>query len=238
MFASSKRNQLSEIAAYYILGSEAFLDLLRVANERVPDELPSIDQDHGVEEKLHAYQAGLQSLVIGQVIDHDYPLLHELISGPFDGDKLDYMRRDAFMCGVPVVTDVPRLVRKVRLINIPKNTLPNTIAASVDKRASYLINGIARSGARTLDELALGRALLFDKIYRHQKVRAAEAMVASLMNEVIKVKPDTPALIPYLILDDDFLSLSKAAYGRHWVFLPAGLWLGQRMTRGCPWPST
>lgn len=206
----TRRNQLSEIAAFYMVGSPAFRELLALAEELAPTDLPLIKTGQTTSQKLDMYQELLQKLIVSEVVDPEYPLLHELISGPFDADKLDYMPRDAALCGVPVVTDVARLIAKVRAVNVGWEQVPTAITASAERRDQYAITGIARSGARTLDELALGRALLFDKIYRHQKVRAAEAMVASIVAELLEVVSEQPAMLPYRLSDEELLGLTVA----------------------------
>jgi hypothetical protein len=64
------------------------------------------------------------------------------------------------------------------------------------------------SGARTLDELMLGRILLFDKIYRHQKVRAAEAMVSAILGILAELAPNDVLELPYLFTDEQLIGLT------------------------------
>ena len=137
------------------------------------------------------------------------PLLHELISGPFDADKLDYMTRDAHMTGVPVVTDIRRLVQKVTRCERVEGNLRYEIAATVEEREHYVVTGIAFSGGRTVDELILGRTLQQDKLYRHHKVRAIEAMVASLYRQLADIESDRAPMMPYELLDSDFTTLDE-----------------------------
>ncbi len=209
----TRRNQLSEIAAFYMVGSPAFRELLALAESKAPTDFPATKLVETTSQKLDTYQNLLQRLIVSEVVDPEFPLVHELISGPFDADKLDYMPRDAAMCGVPVVTDVARLIAKVRAVSVGQDSVPAAIKANTELRSHYAITGIARSGARTLDELALGRALLFDKIYRHQKVRAAEAMVASIVAELLEVSPDQPAMLLYQLSDEELLGLTVASAG-------------------------
>jgi hypothetical protein len=191
----------AEIASYRIVGSPAFGRLLARAQELVPD--------HGL--PAHAETVELmQKAIIGQRIDDRVPLLHELISGPFDADKLDYMTRDAQMTGVPVVTDIPRLVQKVRAVEVASADLRPEIAATVDSGPPYhVITGIAFSGGRTVDELILGRTLQEDKLYRHHKVRAIEAMVASIFRQLDQIEPEALLMAPFELRDEDFMFLSE-----------------------------
>lgn len=152
----------------------------------------------------------MQQAIIGKPISHKVPLLHELISGPFDADKLDYMTRDAQMTGVPVVTDIPRLVQKVRAVDVARQDLRPEIGATVGgDEASYVITGIEFSGGRTVDELILGRTLQEDKLYRHHKVRAIEAMVASLYHQLAAIEQEAVPMLPYNLRDSDFTWLDE-----------------------------
>lgn len=199
----SAPNQLSEIAAYYIIGSPAFEELLREAQRLC---VPPSHIDNLVEK--------MRAIIIGKSTDTSVLLLHELISGPFDADKLDYLSRDSLMCGVPNVADVPRLVRKVRAVWIDRTRLPKKLKKlAPDRPDGYLVTGVARSGARTLDEVALARTLMFDKIYRHQKVRAAEAMVYSLLTQLATIYPEHSSMLPFAITDDELLGLTRESIG-------------------------
>lgn len=192
---------LAEIASYYIIGSPAFRKLLAKVQLMIPGHgLPSCDEAV----KL------MQFAVIGKPISDQVPLLHELVSGPFDADKLDYMTRDAQMTGVPVVTDIPRLVQKVRAVEVAPQELRSEIAQNVTgNKPYYVVTGIAFSGGRTVDELILGRTLQQDKLYRHHKVRAIEAMVASLYRQLADVEPSAVPMLPYELRDGDFTWLNE-----------------------------
>ena len=193
-----EKHQLSEITAYLIIGSPAFGDLL--------EQVQRITNAVGGREIAPRIQAA----IIGRPIDNATPLLHEFVTGPFDADKLDYLPRDATMCGVPAVTDVPRLVEKVRAVRVDRERLPAGIKPTVsDSPSGYVLTGIARSGGSTLDELALARVLMFDKVYRHHKVRAAESMVFSLLARLVQIADEHPAVVPLLLGDDDLFTLNQ-----------------------------
>lgn len=194
---SAKVPQLSEMAAYFMLRSPAVAELLdaahRVSNRTFDPRLPAVISD----------------MIIGQKVDDKFPLVHELISGPFDADKLDYMPRDAKMCGVPVVTDVVRLIQKVRSIPLSFHNLPSELANVSELQDGHIITGVARSGASALDEVSLSRSLMFDKIYRHHKVRAVEAMVAATLDKITPLLVGWTPLLPLQFNDDEFLALDR-----------------------------
>jgi hypothetical protein len=193
---------LAEIASYYIIGSPAFAELL--------DRMQDLEPESGLPVREETIRL-MQRAVIGEGIDNRIPLLHELISGPFDADKLDYMTRDAHMAGVPVVTDIPRLVQKVRAVEVAPHDLRKEIAETVKGgEASYVVTGIAFSGGRTVDELIFGRTLHEDKLYRHHKVRAIEAMIASLYQQLGAIAPASVPMLPYELRDADFTTMTQA----------------------------
>lgn len=193
---------LAEIASYYIVGSASFRGMVERIQQLVPD--------HGLYGTAELIDL-MQKAIMGLSICDRIPLLHELISGPFDADKLDYMTRDAHMTGVPVVTDIPRLVQKVRAVEVARDELPQDIAKiAADGESHYVITGIAFSGGRTVDELILGRTLQEDKIYRHHKVRAIEAMVASIYHQLDSIEANLAPMMPYRLRDDDFTHLGRA----------------------------
>lgn len=192
-----EKPSLSEMAAFYMIRSTAFKKLLDVAWRY--SDLPKPQND---------IAEVISFGIIGVKIDADRPLLHEIVTGPYDADKLDYLTRDAHFTGVPNVIDINRLVQKIRVGAVGWQNLPPEIAKNVEKRQyPYVITGVAQSGARTLDELALARALQHDKIYRHHKVRACEAMVASILSLLDEGMGST-ALLPLRFNDDPFLDLN------------------------------
>ena len=199
-----EKRKLSEVAAWCMIGSPAFTELLEQA-ERISAE-PNLPPDAA---------ALMQKAIVGSPISSEVPLLHELISGPFDADKLDYMTRDARMTGVPVVTDIPRLVQKVRGQRIATADLPKEIKSGVSRETTTCVmTGVALSGGRTLDELMFGQTLLFDKLYRHQKVRACEAMVAAIFDRIGDLCAAGALMAPFELLDADLLMLDMARIER------------------------
>jgi len=187
--------QLSELASYFIVTSPSFTDLLFFLSSKYKI---------GDAKKIQSLMA---NSILGMTVDEGRPFLGELISGPFDVDKLDYIQRDALMCGVPTVIDTNRLIRKLRTTRSSRQQIPPAVAERIEStRDSFVVTGIHRSGARTLDEFALARSLLTDKIYRHQKVRAYEALVGSA-SEILADLSQTSMQIMWSVTDLEFLAL-------------------------------
>lgn len=123
----------------------------------------------------------LSHAIVGRSIDDRLPLLHEIISGPFDADKLDYFVRDARNAGTPSLLDISRLVQKIALRELDATELPGTTGRDIRAQSRHVLVGIKWSGISILDELHLSRVLLYSKIYRHPKVVAIEQMVKAAL---------------------------------------------------------
>jgi uncharacterized protein len=88
--------------------------------------------------------------------------LQGLISGSLDLDKIDYLTRDARMCGVPYGTvDVDRLLHALTLVALP------------DGRRAIAVR---EKGASALESLTFAKYQMYRNVYWHHAVRAATAM--------------------------------------------------------------
>ncbi len=106
-----------------------------------------------------------------------------LVNGAFDADKLDYMPRDSLMAGIPCAVDVARVAEKIHCLTIPTSRVPETYASwATPEDGKVRVLALSLAGARALHELAVTRSLLFDKVYHHHKVLAAQVMVRKLLD--------------------------------------------------------
>jgi uncharacterized protein len=91
-----------------------------------------------------------------------------LISSSLDLDKLEYLRRDAVMCGVPYgEIDVDRLVHSMCLVPHPHSGLRTL--------------GILEKGLSALEQLLFARYQMYRNVYWHHAVRSATAMYKRLV---------------------------------------------------------
>jgi HD superfamily phosphohydrolase len=96
--------------------------------------------------------------------------LQRLISGSLDLDKLDYLRRDAFMCGVPYgEIDVDRLMNSLTVVHLPHG-------AEI---------GIVEKGLSALESLLFARYQMYRNVYWHHAVRSATAMYKRLVEDAV-----------------------------------------------------
>jgi HD superfamily phosphohydrolase len=121
--------------------------------------------------------------IIGSSAEVSAGYLSNIISGPLDADKLDYMARDSHHSGLPLGLDLDRLISKLEVIvvteqNAPTAELREEVRAA-PKKTLYLI-GISVSGLAAYEQMIISRVFLYDRLYYHHKVRAAEAMMREL----------------------------------------------------------
>ena len=108
--------------------------------------------------------------------ESDSPL-QGLISGSIDLDKLDYLRRDAFMCGVSYgEIDVDRLVNALAIVRDPATGGPRV--------------GMVEKGLSALESLLFARYQMYRNVYWHHAVRSATVMYKRLVGDAL----DTGAL--------------------------------------------
>ena len=108
-----------------------------------------------------------------------------LVAGALDVDKLDYLSRDAKMCGVPYgVIDVDRLLTSLTVS-----------AKGVELHAK---------GMAALESLLFAKYQMYRNVYWHHAVRSATAMFKRLVRRAIAARRVTPDEIA--IATDDALS--------------------------------
>ncbi|MBI4502565.1 MAG: HD domain-containing protein [Gemmatimonadetes bacterium] len=98
--------------------------------------------------------------------------LQGLISGSMDLDKIEYLRRDARMCGVPYGTvDVDRLLDSLALVSPP------------GRRPTI---GVHERGISALESLLFAKYQMYRNVYWHHAVRSATAMFKRAVRTAIR----------------------------------------------------
>lgn len=93
-----------------------------------------------------------------------------LISGALDLDKIEYLTRDARMCGVPYGTvDVDRLVHSLTLVTYEGRE----------------VVGLHEKGVSALESLLFAKYQMYRNVYWHHAVRSATAMFKRVVRTAI-----------------------------------------------------
>jgi len=91
--------------------------------------------------------------------------LQGLVSGSLDLDKIEYLKRDAHMCGVPYgEIDVDRLINSLALVRLDAGGRARTVV------------GITEKGLSALESLLFAKYQMYRNVYWHHAVRSATAM--------------------------------------------------------------
>jgi HD superfamily phosphohydrolase len=107
-------------------------------------------------------------LVRGQSRD----ALQGLISGSLDLDKIEYLKRDALMCGVPYgEIDVDRLLHSLVVLR--------------DSAGNRSI-GVMEKGLSALESLLFAKYQMYRNVYWHHAVRSATAMYKRMVSDALR----------------------------------------------------
>jgi len=155
----------AECVNFCILTSESFEELVwRPIHECCRGKYPFLDSV-----KLKH----IAQMVIGMAPD-DEPSRRfqaDIINGPMDVDKLDYLTRDGYFTGVNLSVDIDRLLPSLHAVFVQ-----NDERGRKEKRLVVEQRGIA-----VVEQLLFARMLLYDTVYHHHKVRAANAALQAIL---------------------------------------------------------
>ncbi len=98
--------------------------------------------------------------------------LQGLISGSLDLDKIEYLKRDALMCGVPYgEIDVDRLTHSMTIVPDPDSGAPTL--------------GVVEKGLAAIESLLFAKYQMYRNVYWHHAVRSATAMYKRLVSDAL-----------------------------------------------------
>lgn len=153
-----------EMLSYLIVKSQRFGDFWK----RVAPKYPMKRDDDA---KLTDIDLeNVANIIIGRVTDPKLMYYTQMIHGPFDADKLDYMLRDALFTGLGLEVDLDRLFYTLKTFEPPAG------------KAQVL--AIELSGVINVEQLAFNKTLLYSSVYHHHKVRATLCYVDALLRSM------------------------------------------------------
>ena len=109
--------------------------------------------------------------------------LQGLISGSLDLDKIEYLKRDGFMCGVPYgEIDVDRLT--------------NSMLVLKDPHSGRAVLGVREKGLSALESLLFAKYQMYRNVYWHHGVRSATAMYKRMVDDALRIGAIDAELLP------------------------------------------
>lgn len=146
-------------------------------------------------------------MIIGANIEKNNKILSyqtSIINGPFDADKLDYIRRDSLTAGLALQYDIERLFTKIQVHSIPSLSNPQKI----EDRLVINFNGVT-----AIEELTFCKIMLFSYIYYHQKVLISETMIKDYAYGLYELKIINTFADFLRYTDSEILTVSKQQNG-------------------------
>jgi HD superfamily phosphohydrolase len=147
------RNQPGEILSYLIVKSPRFEQWF---NEYVV---------RGCHAELDLEKVA--QLILGRHDDPDRYFLANIISSAYDCDKLDYIARDSYYCGLALTVDLPRFMSMI------------STAKHNGKRILVLRSYVP------LEQILFSKMMLYGSVYHHQKVKCLDSMLRSMVEHIL-----------------------------------------------------
>jgi HD superfamily phosphohydrolase len=125
---------------------------------------------------------GAPARVLALITGESHSPLQGLISGSLDLDKIEYLKRDAAMCGVPYgEIDVDRLLNSLVIVPHPVGGRPTV--------------GVHEKGLSALESLLFAKYQMYRNVYWHHAVRSATAMYKRLVALALEAGVTDPASV-------------------------------------------
>lgn len=114
--------------------------------------------------------------------EYEKHFLHQLVSSQLDTDRLDYLSRDSFFCGVS-----EGMVGSARIIKM------------LDVRDNHLV--VQEKGIYSVEKFLVARRLMFWQVYLHKTSLGAEKMLINILQRAKELKFDKKPLIAAPAID-------------------------------------
>ena len=147
---------------------------------------------------VQAWGAGTPQRVLALIRGTSDNPLQGLISGSLDLDKIEYLKRDALMCGVPYgEIDVDRLLNSLTVLDDP----------ATGQRAI----GVLEKGLSALESLLFAKYQMYRNVYWHHAVRSATAMYKRVVDDALRAGRIRAEMLPSFTDEGLIHELSQVA---------------------------
>lgn len=153
----------------------------------------------GVTKEFGIDPNAIAELVIGETSNSAYftvnginyfPLLHQLVSSEMDCDRMDYLLRDSYFCGVSYG-------------KFDLDWIIDNLKVCVENNMAYL--GISERAISTFDDFLLSRFHMFMMVYFHYRAVCLEQMLGRYFDSVQSEYAIPADIEDYLEHDDPYL---------------------------------
>lgn len=152
-------------------------------------------------EKINAESGGKLETAIA-IFKNQYPkrFLHQLVSGQLDMDRLDYLSRDSFFCGVS--EGIIGASRIIKMLNLHQGQLV-----------------VESKGIYSIEKFLVARRLMYWQVYLHKTSVAAEKMLMKILNRAKELALSgvelfaTPSLRYFLYKEANWKDFAESGEG-------------------------
>lgn len=202
---AGRRIPMAEIFSVAILTSPPFISFLHTLG------IPDAQRREGAQRI--AFDAA--HLIMGLPIPHDPSslFLGQLMNSGLDIDKLDYMLRESLLSGITLGISLQWLMKKLFIATISGARVPlglRTRLGGFQKEDNFSVLALERGGQYAFEEFCVARLTLHEKIYLHQKIRAAEAQAHAIFARLAREVPEFSHAHQWLYLKESLLDYPDA----------------------------
>jgi HD superfamily phosphohydrolase len=116
----------------------------------------------------------IADIIVGKPPSEECRFLQEIINGPYDVDKLEYLFRDARTAGLEISYDIERYFYKISIANKPEGTWRLVMD---------------EGGVRAVEQIIFSKMMLYSFVYHHQKVLSSDLLVTDMLMELLNNDP-------------------------------------------------
>jgi HD superfamily phosphohydrolase len=139
---------------------------------------------------------------VAAIVDHgiactepELLLYRSVLSGVLDPDKLDYLNRDAYFCGVPYGTQDLDFILENLMVHEGRRV------------------GIRQAGLSSIEHVLFSKYLMYRAVYWHRQVRTATAMIKQALHRALAGAAIQPGEL-YHLDDNRFITLALSRASR------------------------
>ncbi len=130
------------------------------------------------------------------------PLLQQIVSSELDSDRMDYLKRDSFFCGV-------------KYGQFDSEWLIHSLSYTIQNNIAYLT--LDRRGIFAFEDFLLSRHHMFLSVYYHHRTVCFDNMLINFFSENPNYLLFNGELKEYLHLDDISLVMLLREHSSHWA---------------------
>jgi hypothetical protein len=139
----------------------------------------------------------------------DRVFLGKIIDGEMDADKLDYLLRDSYYCGVRYGKyDLERILDTVTVVTAGESHFESQSEDTREYFTGFCLLGIDSDGIQALEELIFARYWMFIQVYFHKTRRIYDYYLTAFLKDFLQQQcPKWNGCFPLPDNLDDYLSL-------------------------------